>query len=123
MTYNYLENMIEDVRESFEENKVSQGWDKLIENNDIQTLHEEMYDFMENERYVRFRNLIDTRFPNNQIIHVLSCCETRDSDNEIIDMFGGEADVPTIFEYIVGIAWYRLSRKKRKTKTGKTIFV
>ena len=46
MTYNYLENMIEDVRESFEENKVSQGWDKLIEKNDIQTLHEEMYDFM-----------------------------------------------------------------------------
>lgn len=31
MTYNYLENMIEDVIESFEENKVSQGWDKLIE--------------------------------------------------------------------------------------------
>lgn len=46
MTYNYLENMIEDVKESFEENKVSQGWDKLIEKNDIQTLHEEMYDFM-----------------------------------------------------------------------------
>jgi len=83
------------------------------QNQHVDTI-EEMYDFMENERYVRFRNLIDTRFPNNQIIHVLSCCETRDSDDEIIDMFGGEADVPTIFEYIVGIAWYRLSRYKGK---------
>ena len=46
MAYNYLENMVENVKESFEENKVSQGWDKLIENGDIQTLHENMYDFM-----------------------------------------------------------------------------
>lgn len=46
MAYNYLESMIDDVRESFEENKVSQGWDELIEDGDIQTLHEKMYDFM-----------------------------------------------------------------------------
>lgn len=70
---------------------------------------EEIYEFVETERYSRFRKLIDTKFPNDKLIDVLLSCETRDKDDEIIDMFGGEADVPTIFEYVVGIAWYRLS--------------
>lgn len=71
---------------------------------------EQVYDYFETERYNRFRKLIDTKFPNNTIIQVLVDCETRSNDDELITMFGGEADVPTIFEYVVAVAWYRLSK-------------
>ena len=69
----------------------------------------EVYDFIENDRYNRFRTLIDARFPNGVIISMLDKFETRDSDLDLIRLCGGEADVPTIFEYIVGVAWYRMS--------------
>ena len=70
---------------------------------------DEVYDFIENDRYNRFRNLIDTKFPSSVIISMLGKFETRDQDSELIDIVGSDADVPTIFEYIVAIAWYRLS--------------
>lgn len=68
-----------------------------------------VYDYIENDRYNRFRQLIDTRFTNEVILEMLDKFETREQDAELIDLVGGEADVPTIFEYIVGVAWYRLS--------------
>lgn len=83
------------------------------ENQNISSM-DEMYDFLEHDRYNRFRHLIDTRFPNDTIISVLDSCENRRNDDELVSLFGGEADVPTIFEYIVGIAWYRLSRYQGK---------
>ena len=45
---------------------------------------------------------------------MLDLFESRRADKQIIDVVGGEADVPTIFEYIVGIIWYRLSEYKGK---------
>lgn len=70
---------------------------------------DEVYDYLETERYKRFRHLIDTRFSDQIILHVLKKCEDRNNDEELVQYFGGEADVPTIFEYIVAIAWYKLS--------------
>ena len=68
-----------------------------------------VYDFIENDRYNRFRHLIDTKFPNSVIVSMLDKFETRDQDSDLISIAGGEADVPTIFEYIVAVAWYRIS--------------
>ena len=93
----------EEVINVFNENRDTQ----------FQTM-EEVYDYIETEQYNRFRNLIDTRFPNATIISVLADCESREHDEELINMFGGEADVPTIFEYIVAVAWYRISRYQGK---------
>lgn len=74
----------------------------------------DVYAFVENARYGRFRHLIDTKFTNEVILSMLPKFENRKFDNELINMVGGDADVPTIFEYIVGIAWYRLSNYKGK---------
>ena len=41
-------------------------------------------------------------------------CEERDNDEALIEYFGGEADVPTIFEYVVAVAWYRISEYQGK---------
>lgn len=70
---------------------------------------EGVYDYVENDRYRRFRRLIDTRFPNKVILKMLDQFESRERDAELIGLAGGQADVPTVFEYIVGVAWYRLS--------------
>ena len=53
--------------------------------------------------------MIDSKFPNHVVLNMLDQFESRKEDREIIDSVGSEADVPTIFEYIVGIIWYRLS--------------
>lgn len=70
---------------------------------------DEVYDYVENDRYKRFRELIDSKFPNAVIMDMLDKFETRQSDNEIISVMSCEADVPTIFEYITAVAWYRIS--------------
>ena len=75
---------------------------------DFSNLHQ-VYEDLENERNKRFQILIDTKFPNSKLIELLGDLETRDHDETLIEEAGGEADVPTIFEYLVGIAWYRIS--------------
>lgn len=69
----------------------------------------ELYGNLEEKRYEQFRKLIDSKFPNHVVLNMLDQFESRKEDREIIDSVGSEADVPTIFEYIVGIIWYRLS--------------
>lgn len=70
---------------------------------------DEVYDYVENDRYKRFRELIDSKFSNAVIMDMLDKFETRQSDNEIAGIMSCEADVPTIFEYITAVAWYRIS--------------
>jgi len=75
---------------------------------------DQVYGYLESERYKRFKQLIDTKFSDQKIISVLKNCEDRDKDDELIEYFGGEADVPTIFEYIVAVAWYKMSEYQGK---------
>lgn len=84
------------------------------ENHTTVTSIAELYGNLEQQRYEQFRMLIDRKFPTRIILDMLNQFESRESDNEIIDYVGSEADVPTIFEYIVGIIWYRLSEYKGK---------
>ncbi len=44
---------------------------------------------------------------------MLDCFEER-SDEEIRDMVTDNADVPTIFEYVLGILWYKTSERQGK---------
>jgi len=74
----------------------------------------ELYDNLEQKRYEQFKVLIDRKFPSHIVLDMLNRFESREADSEIIDYVGSEADVPTIFEYIVGIIWYRLSECKGK---------
>lgn len=75
---------------------------------------DEFYDYLENDRYSRFKELVDSKFPNVVIIDMLNKLETRACDGDIIAQVGSEADVPTIFEYITAVAWYRISGYKGK---------
>lgn len=69
--------------------------------------------FLDDRRYVRFKHLIDKRFTDEKLLKLLDSFESRD-DAAIIDMVTDNADIPTIFEYIVGILWYKISEEKGK---------
>lgn len=68
---------------------------------------------LEDTRYQRLQHLIDTKFTNDKILSLLDCFETR-NDDEIRSMVTDNADVPTIFEYVLGILWYKASERHGK---------
>ena len=59
-------------------------------------------------RYARLTRLINEKFNRQQLIHLLDCFEQR-RDKEIQNLITDNADIPTIFEYVLGILWYTLS--------------
>lgn len=63
------------------------------------------------ERYKRFNVMIDERFNRDTLIDLFGKFERRE-DNAIRQAVTNNADVPTIFEYIIGIAWYLISGRK-----------
>jgi len=92
---------------------------------DEQRLHEnlkELYDIVaataddvrkviHGERYDRFNALIDERFDHATLIDLLCKFEQRE-DKAIREMLTNNADIPTMFEYVLGIAWYVISDRR-----------
>lgn len=68
---------------------------------------------LEDERYRRLQHLIDTKFSDENIITLLGYFEDR-NDTEIKNMVTENADIPTIFEYVLGIFWYKISERQGK---------
>lgn len=67
--------------------------------------------FVADERTKRFNKLIDEKFSDTQLIDILQLISKR-ADKEIQELVTDDADIPTIFEYILGIAWYKISERK-----------
>lgn len=63
------------------------------------------------ERLDRFNNLIDSKFDNDTLVSLLDKFANRD-DKDIQEIVTDNADIPTIFEYILGIIWYKISERK-----------
>ena len=78
--------------------------DKAVSKDSIKT-------FIEDEKLRRFNELIDTKFSENQLIQLFNDIERNDRTaiNEYADW---NSDIPTIFEYVLGITWYRFSNKR-----------
>lgn len=93
----------------FDENTIIQGVNNEfgIDVNNIELAREAWND----NRYQRFQHLIDTKFNNDNLLILLDCFEQR-NDKEIQKMVTDNADVPTIFEYILGIVWYKASERQ-----------
>ena len=62
-------------------------------------------------RYERLTRLIDTKFTDGKLLMLLELFEKR-ADSEIRRAVTDNADVPTIFEYVLGILWYKISGRK-----------
>ncbi len=74
---------------------------------------DEVSDVLEKERYNRFITLIDNHFTDKNLLYLLDCFDQR-NDDEINRLVTENADSPTIFEYVLGIIWYKLSGCKGK---------
>ncbi|TKZ33893.1 AlwI family type II restriction endonuclease [Brachyspira catarrhinii] len=102
-----LENIddIFNVKEEVIYNYISENINIKIENK------LQLKDIVKKDRYKRFNILIDKKFNKNKIMEILTKIENRD-DNEVRKLVTDNADVPTIFEYILSIAWYIISDRK-----------
>lgn len=67
--------------------------------------------FVSGKRTERFNRLIDEKFSDSQLIYILQLISRR-ADKEIQELVTDDADIPTIFEYILAIAWYKISGRK-----------
>lgn len=72
---------------------------------------DDAYSEVEKQRYDRFKNIVETRFSDNQLIKLLDYFDSR-NDGAISKAVSDNADIPTIFEYILGIIWYKTSEYK-----------
>ncbi|MGX6465458.1 AlwI family type II restriction endonuclease [Leuconostoc falkenbergense] len=59
----------------------------------------------------KFRSFIDKKFSKEVILKILPLFSER-RDSEIHNLVSEYATIPTIFEYVVGIAWYHISNEK-----------
>lgn len=72
---------------------------------------DQVLDEVEKNRYRRLHDLISERFTDDALIELFKDIDVHNYKrirNKVTD----NADVPTIFEYLVGIAWYKLSGLK-----------
>ena len=67
--------------------------------------------YIQDERYKRFNELIKTKFTDKILLNLLEYFEKRE-DKEIEKLVTDEATIPTIFEYILGVIWYKVSERQ-----------
>lgn len=72
---------------------------------------DEAYRIVNENRYQRLNHLIDEKFTDDKLIILLDLFKSR-NDNEIRNMVTDNADIPTIFEYVLGIIWYKISDRQ-----------
>lgn len=58
-----------------------------------------------------FKKYIDVNYPKDKLLALLKLFSDRKNDSEIKKLVNPAATVPTIYEYIIGIAWYYISNK------------
>lgn len=78
----------------------------------VKTL-EEANQIVEDERYKRLQQLIDDKFTDEKILALLDMFQCR-ADQAIQEQVTDNADIPTIFEYVLGILWYKISEHQGK---------
>lgn len=62
-------------------------------------------------RLDRFRTLIEEKYSNEDLINLFTLIEER-KDKNIHQLVTDNADIPTIFEYLLAIAWFKISDYK-----------
>ena len=67
--------------------------------------------YLQDEKIKNFNKLIEDKFREEDLIKLFDLIKQR-NDDAICEYVTDNADVPTIFEYLLGIAWYRISNKE-----------
>lgn len=70
---------------------------------------EELYYYMENKREEEYREFIYSTFPKEKVVSILKNIMIR-NDDEVYKQVTDNATVPTIYEYMLTIAWFYISK-------------
>lgn len=70
---------------------------------------EEVKNVLLSQKDTEFKKFVKSNFPKNKILQILPMFEDRSNDQKIKSLVDTDASVPTIYEYIVGLAWYYIS--------------
>ena len=73
---------------------------------------DEIPNIMRTRRNDEFAAYVDEQYPEDKVKELLSLFSDRSNDSRLKESVNPDASVPTIFEYLVGIAWYYFSDKK-----------
>lgn len=68
--------------------------------------------FLNKQKNADFIAHINDKYPKEKIMALLPMFSDRKKDNQIKKEVNDAATVPTIYEYIIGIAWYYISNKE-----------
>lgn len=68
--------------------------------------------FLNDQKNADFIAHINDKYPKEKIMELLPMFSARKKDNQIKKEVNDAATVPTIYEYIIGIAWYYISNKE-----------
>lgn len=93
------------------ENDIKSHFEIVREKYGIDSI-ETLPDVLATKRDSEFKSYIRENFSKECVFNILEKFTNRDNDSEIKKLVSKETDVPTIFEYIVGLAWYYLSEDK-----------
>ncbi len=96
---------------TFNESKIIEGINNELGTH-IENI-EDAYNEVDKVRYDRFNKLVDDKFTDDKLLQLLNNFDNR-SDCEISQMVTDNADIPTIFEYILGVIWYKASGRRGK---------
>ena len=91
-----------------EEEEIKTNISKEFDNASIKAIPK----IVENRRRTEFKKFIEEVYPENKVKRLLSMFRDRNNDKQLKDVVSSDATVPTIYEYIVGIAWYYFSGKR-----------
>lgn len=85
--------------------------------NDIQTEFdgatiEEIHTIIVDRRRREFEDFIEANYSKDRVKYLMSLFSDRSNDLTIKAEVSTEASVPTIYEYVVGLAWYYFSEKR-----------
>lgn len=73
---------------------------------------EEIPDIMRTRRNDEFKTYVESEYPEDKVKELLALFSDRSNDRRIKREVNPDASVPTIYEYLVGIAWYYFSDKR-----------
>ncbi len=71
----------------------------------------EAQEIRDNQRMIRFNQIVNEKYSDSQLVKLLTYFEER-KDDEIKKYINCEAEIPTIFEYVNGIIWFKISGRK-----------
>jgi hypothetical protein len=73
---------------------------------------EEIPVIVADKRRKEFGEFIETKYPADKVKAILALFNNRSNDKQIRELVSPDATVPTIYEYMVGIAWYYFTGKR-----------